>query len=191
MPRYATIIEKQSQLELYLKLRRQVSSMLVKNKNSTPQGCTITIYISIMFIIIIIVLPYTAYVLFYFMISDESSASQSSRRLTSNRVVSRTPSLTVSKSSDQIVDDDTFEHILQVTAQHDAVMAYYYMDEDNKVKVTEIFDVTDSESQIFQTPHEKETNMCLEYDEDEWNDSTMWSTDKAFGGSQGIITSFF
>lgn len=28
---------------------------------------------------------------------------------------------------------DTFDHILQVTAHHDAVYAYYYMDENNKV----------------------------------------------------------
>lgn len=41
-----------------------------------------------------------------------------------------------------------------MTSQHDAVMAYYYMDEDNKVKVTEIFDVTKAESEaIFHESH--------------------------------------
>lgn len=30
-------------------------------------------------------------------------------------------------------DVDTFDHILEVTAHHDAVYAYYYMDENNKV----------------------------------------------------------
>lgn len=29
---------------------------------------------------------------------------------------------------------DTFEHILQVTSHHEAVYAYYYKDEDNKVR---------------------------------------------------------
>lgn len=30
---------------------------------------------------------------------------------------------------------DTFDHILQVTSHHEAVYAYYYMDDDNKVTV--------------------------------------------------------
>lgn len=29
---------------------------------------------------------------------------------------------------------DTFDHILEVTSHHEAVYAYYYMDEDNKVR---------------------------------------------------------
>lgn len=29
---------------------------------------------------------------------------------------------------------DTFDHILQVTSHHEAVYAYYYTDEDNKVR---------------------------------------------------------
>lgn len=56
-------------------------------------------------------------------------------------MLSRQPSLTISRSD--FGDDDTFERILQVTSHHEAIMAYYYLDE-NKVKVTEIFDVTDS-----------------------------------------------
>lgn len=31
------------------------------------------------------------------------------------------------------MEDETFEHILQETAHHDTVMAFYYMDENNKV----------------------------------------------------------
>lgn len=30
---------------------------------------------------------------------------------------------------------DTFDHILEVTAHHEAVYAYYYMDENNKVSI--------------------------------------------------------
>lgn len=31
------------------------------------------------------------------------------------------------------LDDDTFEQILHVTTQHDALMAFYYTDSNNKV----------------------------------------------------------
>lgn len=40
-------------------------------------------------------------------------------------------------------DFDAFDHILQVTNHQESVYAYYYMDETNKVKVTEIFDMTE------------------------------------------------
>lgn len=38
---------------------------------------------------------------------------------------------------------DTFDHILQVTSHHEAVYAYYYMDDDNKVrqKLTEFIEI--------------------------------------------------
>lgn len=36
-------------------------------------------------------------------------------------------------SQDLILEDDTFEQILKVTNYHDAIMAYYYLDEHNKV----------------------------------------------------------
>lgn len=115
--------------------------------------------------------------------SDLPVSQSPGRKFSTNKILSRKPSLTVSKS-DQLVDDDTFEHILQVTAHHDAVMAYYYMDEDNKVKVTEIFDVTDSDSVTLQSTVEKETNMHLEYDDD-WDDSTWPSDDhKAIKANQ-------
>lgn len=110
-------------------------------------------------------------------LSDLPASQSPTRRFSSGKILSRQPSLTVCKS-EQLVDDDTFEHILQVTAQHDAVMAYYYMDEDNKVKVTEIFDVTDSDSHVFQSSQERETNVCLEFDEDDWNDSPSWASDQ-------------
>ncbi|XP_037025399.1 1-acylglycerol-3-phosphate O-acyltransferase Pnpla3-like isoform X2 [Bradysia coprophila] len=62
------------------------------------------------------------------------------------------------------VDFDTFDHILTVTSEHDAVYAYYYMDENNKVKVTEIFDMTDSDSPEMQSLHEREINQQLQFD---------------------------
>lgn len=43
--------------------------------------------------------------------------------------------------------------VFQVTQQHDAVLAFYYMDGENKMKVTEIFEVTPAESEaIFPHP---------------------------------------
>lgn len=117
------------------------------------------------------------------MFSDLPTSQSPTRKFSSGKILTRQPNLTVRKS-EQLVDDDTFEHILQVTAQHDAVMAYYYMDEDNKVKVTEIFDVTDSDSHVFQSSHERETNVCLEFDDDDWNDSPTWSSDRVMA-SQG------
>jgi hypothetical protein len=48
--------------------------------------------------------------------------------------LSRHPSLTVNYAEPRAsLEDDTFEHILQETAYHDTVMAFYYRDENNKV----------------------------------------------------------
>ncbi|XP_029731250.1 1-acylglycerol-3-phosphate O-acyltransferase Pnpla3 isoform X6 [Aedes albopictus] len=63
-------------------------------------------------------------------------------------------------------DYDTFDHILQATSHHEAMYAYYYLDADNKVKVTEIFDMTDDGSPALQTVQEREVNQQLEYDND-------------------------
>jgi len=82
-------------------------------------------------------------------------------------MVTSSPNVNVDRPLTPIADD-SFENIMQVTAQHEALVAYYYMDEDNKVKVTEIFDVSECESPAFQTETEKETNLQLEFD-DEWS----------------------
>uniref|UniRef100_A0A182JAF4 triacylglycerol lipase n=1 Tax=Anopheles atroparvus TaxID=41427 RepID=A0A182JAF4_ANOAO len=63
-------------------------------------------------------------------------------------------------------DIDAFDHILQVSSNHDAMYAYYYMDEDNKVKVTEIFDMSESDNPAIQTANERELNQQLEFDTD-------------------------
>nr|AZP54623.1 brummer [Nilaparvata lugens] len=61
---------------------------------------------------------------------------------TTNTISSQPPT----KVNDRcIMGDDTFENILQVTRHHEALMAFHYMDGD-KVKVTEIFDVTEEEA---------------------------------------------
>lgn len=89
------------------------------------------------------------------------------KKFNTRQILQRKPSFTVNKTD--TMDDDTFDHILQVTSQHDAIMAYYYLDENNKVKVTEIFDVTEEESSVLQTPNEKDANKNLEFD-DSWTD---------------------
>ncbi|CAH1127889.1 unnamed protein product [Ceutorhynchus assimilis] len=98
--------------------------------------------------------------------SDLPLEQSPERKFKTRQILQRKPSFTVNKTD--TMDDDTFDHILQVTSHHDAIMAYYYLDENNKVKVTEIFDVTDSESPMLQTPHEKHVNTNLEFD-DSWN----------------------
>ncbi|XP_055621224.1 1-acylglycerol-3-phosphate O-acyltransferase Pnpla3-like [Toxorhynchites rutilus septentrionalis] len=62
-------------------------------------------------------------------------------------------------------DYDTFDHILQATTHHDAMYAYYYLDDNNKVKVTEIFDMTDEGDAALQMAHERELNEQLEFDD--------------------------
>ncbi|KAI5732555.1 hypothetical protein M8J76_001666 [Diaphorina citri] len=54
-----------------------------------------------------------------------------------------TPCIELNEARSSIDDYDTFEHILEVTSHHDAVMAFYYTDENNAMNVTEIFDVTE------------------------------------------------
>ncbi|XP_031840225.1 brummer isoform X2 [Nomia melanderi] len=75
--------------------------------------------------------------------------------------------------SDLSTVDDTLENILQVTSDQEAVMAYYYMDDNNKVQVTEIFDVTESESRAMLSIDEVENNKKLQFDE--WDEPTWLS----------------
>lgn len=69
-------------------------------------------------------------------------------------------------------DSDTFEHILNVTTHNDALLAYYYLDSDNKMKMTEIYDVTDADTDIVQSPAERDLNKQLEFDND-WSGELM------------------
>lgn len=93
------------------------------------------------------------------------------RKFNTKKILQRKPSLTVNRN--ETMDNDTFDHILQVTSHHETIMAYYYLDENNKVKVTEIFDVTDSDSPIVQTSEEISLNTNLEFDDD-WTNQTDW-----------------
>lgn len=57
-------------------------------------------------------------------------------KFNTRQILQRKPSFTIDKTD--TIDDDTFDHILQVTSDHDAVMAYYYLDENNKVTIWKI-----------------------------------------------------
>ncbi|KAG7166784.1 Patatin-like phospholipase domain-containing protein 2-like 2, partial [Homarus americanus] len=69
-----------------------------------------------------------------------------------SRAVSRRPSLNdlsdpslydgVTEILPGQITDDAFEQILDVTNRQEALMAYYYLDDNNEVQVTEIFDMT-------------------------------------------------
>ena len=56
---------------------------------------------------------------------------------------------------------------MQASSDQEALMAYYYMDEDNKVRVTEIFDVTDGDKH---SPAELEADSNLQLDD--WDEPT-------------------
>nr|XP_053627133.1 uncharacterized protein LOC128684852 isoform X6 [Cherax quadricarinatus] len=82
-------------------------------------------------------------------------ASRAASRAVS-RAVSRRPSLndlsdpSLYDGANEIllgqISDDAFEQILDVTTHQEALMAYYYLDDNNEVQVTEIFDLTKDES---------------------------------------------
>lgn len=93
----------------------------------------------------------------------------SAHQFNANKLLKRNPSFTINKTD--AIDDDTFDHILQVTSQQETILTFYYLDENNKVKVTEIFDVTNSDSSVVQTSQEKDVNRNLQFDDD-WDEST-------------------
>lgn len=124
-------------------------------------------------------------VLFFY--SDLPLDQSPKRKFKTNEILKRKPSFRFNKT-DTGDDDDTFERILQVTSHHETIMAYYYLDENNKVKVTEIFDVTDSDSPIVQTSHEKDINKNLEFDDD-WDEAT-WTTSHALDDRMFVLFFF-
>ncbi|XP_013772278.1 patatin-like phospholipase domain-containing protein 2 [Limulus polyphemus] len=60
---------------------------------------------------------------------------------------------------------DNFERILEATANHDALMAFYYLDDNMQVKVTEIFNVTNADTSAFLSPEEQEANNQMEWED--------------------------
>lgn len=96
------------------------------------------------------------------------------RKISSTKILRRQSNLSMDETE---TDADAFEHILKVTSQHENILTYYYLDDNNTVKVTEIFDVTDSDSPVLQNADEKLNNEKLEFD-DEW-DEAVWTPQEA------------
>lgn len=65
------------------------------------------------------------------------------------------------------------------------MIAYYYMDENNKVQVTEIFDVTDTDSHGILSLDEVETNTKLQFDG--WDEPTWLSQHTLNDGNSNIL----
>ncbi|XP_041973253.1 uncharacterized protein LOC121728960 [Aricia agestis] len=81
------------------------------------------------------------------------------------------------QSFDTPGDTDAFEHILNVTTHNEALLAYYYLDSENKMKMTEIYDVTDADTDAVQSPTERDVNKQLEFDND-WTADLMPDNDE-------------
>ncbi|GBP07533.1 hypothetical protein EVAR_4872_1 [Eumeta japonica] len=88
----------------------------------------------------------------------------------------RTSLVRVSCGETLLTEVDTFEHILNVTTHNDALLAYYYLD-DNKMKITEIYDVTEADTDVVQSPTERDANKQLEFDND-WAPDLMPEDDE-------------
>ncbi|XP_075235220.1 brummer [Lycorma delicatula] len=115
---------------------------------------------------------------FNFTLNLEDSDIDKSGKLSANKVLSRRSSYVLQHQQQpqsiikepETLDDDTFENILQVTSRHEALMAFYYMDDNNKVKVTEIFDITEEEVK-------KMVNDCKSDQKSRyWGNDNCWET---------------
>ncbi|XP_076311878.1 patatin-like phospholipase domain-containing protein 2 [Tachypleus tridentatus] len=60
---------------------------------------------------------------------------------------------------------DNFERILEATTNHDALMAFYYLDGNMQIKITEIFNVTNADTSAFLSPEEQEVNNQMEWED--------------------------
>lgn len=65
-----------------------------------------------------------------FPVTLEDAEMDKSRTMVDGLSIHR-PSLALNKC--EIIADDTFENILEVTAHHEALMTFYYMDDNDKV----------------------------------------------------------
>lgn len=68
-------------------------------------------------------------------------------------------------------DIKLLKHILQMTNEQTPFETLYYVEESNKVHVTELFDISDCEDTNLQTETERELNQLLEFDIDDWGDA--------------------
>lgn len=74
--------------------------------------------------------------------------------------------------------------LVQVTTDQEAVMAYYYMDENNKVQVTEIYDVTESDKNHHLSQMPNECTKAVHFDD--W-DNPGWLSQRSMDGESKIV----
>ncbi|KAJ8982980.1 hypothetical protein NQ317_001420 [Molorchus minor] len=109
--------------------------------------------------------------------SELQISESPSKKFMTNEILQRKPSVTF--NSYDSMDDDTFEHILQLMLQVLGKLCWGKKESSTPiaatpkkipfyktVKVTEIYDVSDSDSPIVQTSHEQDINQKLEFDDD-------------------------
>lgn len=104
-------------------------------------------------------------------------ASRAASRAVS-RAVSRRPSVSDLTNPEELettlpvttsaMSDDAFEQILDVTTHQEALMAYYYLDDNNEVRVTEIFDMTEADGDNGGGPHD-DSYGGIEIDSETWH----------------------
>lgn len=70
-------------------------------------------------------------------------------------------------------DIKLLKHFLQMTNEHTPIETIYYIDQSNKIHVTELFDFSESEDTNLQTDGERELNQLLEFDIDDWGDAEL------------------
>lgn len=71
----------------------------------------------------------------------------------------RTPSL--GSINYDFMADDTFENILEVTEHHESLVNFYYMDDNDKMKMTEIFELSEEEANtLSESTAEADANLA-------------------------------
>lgn len=74
----------------------------------------------------------------------------------------------ISQHHEEISTDgaDTIGQILDNASRNEAVMSYYYIDEDKTVKITELYNVTEADTSVILPDEEREVNNQLSWDKD-------------------------
>lgn len=84
---------------------------------------------------------------------EELEAEESEENLKSLSLAEENEPLQSEESNRyDVIADDTFDNILRVTTHHETLMNFYYMDENNKMKMTELFELSEGEATTFSEP---------------------------------------
>lgn len=101
---------------------------------------------------------------------DESELKMATD-LTTNEILARRDSLPDELENSSV--KETLKDIFRVTSHQDAIVKFSYMDDDNKVKITEIYDVTESSTCSDGTDSEDKIETIIE-------DAQLWDGTQIF-----------